>query len=542
MGISRTAASRAQLWLFAGCLLSIGAVPSARAELTDNLLVSPTAMSLGNAVTADPPGIESIHFNPAGLARMTGDTRTDSFFVASVRNSDALEAAPDLDIGGFKGDPLSGTSSGPGRQALYIPIVGLLHFRLPGVALPSIGFTFNQPGSPFTFGTLAYVPMAYSLDRTANPNDPGRFDGALVDIQRLVYLSPSVGYKVSDTLRVGVSVPITYASIAINTDMRFPNKLLGTIGQLQQGSCPSGNGTVFDTLLFGLCGGGPAGMLNPFQKAANFNVEMTAPFDPTINLGVLWEPTDWFALGAVYQSGTKSIYHGTYQFATDPMVRQFASGLNASLLGPILAATTGLPSQIPAVQSGNVISSIPYPSRVQLGVKFKPVDFLQFNMDVSYADWSKWNSLTLQFDQNVNLLELAHIFRISNSTQLTLPLGFRSVVNYGFGMQAQVTDKLAVRVGYEPRKSSIPGNQLSLITPLPDTKLYGLGFQYKFDSGGSLNVGASYMKGTFNVPARSDCNLNCDGFFNLIYNPYAAMKVSGDLIVRYFGLNYTRPF
>ena len=48
--------------------------PAARAALTENLTTNVTAMALGNAVTADPPGIGSIHFNPAGLARLEGDS------------------------------------------------------------------------------------------------------------------------------------------------------------------------------------------------------------------------------------------------------------------------------------------------------------------------------------------------------------------------------------------------------------------------------------------------------------------------------------
>src|SRR5690606_17518878 len=47
--------------------------PSAFSVLSEGLtLANAKALSLGNAVTADPPGIDSIHFNPAGLARIQG--------------------------------------------------------------------------------------------------------------------------------------------------------------------------------------------------------------------------------------------------------------------------------------------------------------------------------------------------------------------------------------------------------------------------------------------------------------------------------------
>jgi hypothetical protein len=89
-------------------------------------------MAMGNAVTADPPGIESIHFNPAGLARLTGTHQIDTVFVASIRNPNKFVSAPDIDIGGFKDDPINGMSSGPVRQAVAIPFIGIPKARLPG--------------------------------------------------------------------------------------------------------------------------------------------------------------------------------------------------------------------------------------------------------------------------------------------------------------------------------------------------------------------------------------------------------------------------
>src|SRR5476649_305122 len=92
------------------------AAPQADAALTENLTTSVTAMALGNAVTADPPGIDSIHFNPAGLARMTGDSESIHNFAASIRTSASFQAPPGFDVGGWTDDPVSGTHTGPVRQ------------------------------------------------------------------------------------------------------------------------------------------------------------------------------------------------------------------------------------------------------------------------------------------------------------------------------------------------------------------------------------------------------------------------------------------
>ena len=45
---------------------------SAQAQLAQNLFIDTKAMSLGNAVTADPVGIMDIHFNPGGLTKLDG--------------------------------------------------------------------------------------------------------------------------------------------------------------------------------------------------------------------------------------------------------------------------------------------------------------------------------------------------------------------------------------------------------------------------------------------------------------------------------------
>ena len=44
----------------------------AQAQLAQNLTIHPKALALGNAVTADPPGVMAIHYNPAGLTRLDG--------------------------------------------------------------------------------------------------------------------------------------------------------------------------------------------------------------------------------------------------------------------------------------------------------------------------------------------------------------------------------------------------------------------------------------------------------------------------------------
>jgi hypothetical protein len=50
------------------------------------------------------------------------------------------------------------------------------------------------------------------------------------------------------------------------------------------------------------------------------------------------------------------------------------------------------------------------------------------------------------------------------------------------------------------------------------------------------------MTGKFYTPANTSCNMNCNTFLNIIYNPYAGQNVSGDIHVRYFGFELNKRF
>lgn len=542
MGLSsrRAGAASSRLALAAAALAAF-AQGDARAAFTENIGVDPVAMSLGNAVTADPPGLNAVHFNPAGLTRLKGNWRSDSVFGASTKPYTSFTQPDGFDIGGWKVDPIGGTQTGPVRQSIFLPVIGVPKARLPFSVAAGLGFSFNQPGSRWTFATATYVPQAVGINRTLDPNDPARFDGRKVVIQRLVYLSPSVAYKVSDTLSVGLAVPIAHQGFALDTDMRMPNKLLGIIGKLQDAWCGD-NGNPVDEFAFGLCGGGKEGRLRPFNKIGSMNLETTAPVDPTYNIGLLWEPSERFAVGAVYQSGTKSAMTGHYVFNAEPMLQRFVEGMYSSLLGPVAASLFGFPTSIPTTQQGNVTLTLPYAEHVQVGFKLRPLRRVQLSLDANWSNWKRWDKLTFQFDQSIKLLEMARIFGQADSTKLVIQRGYRNTIDYGVGLQLNVTDEIALRAGYQPRKSSVPENKIDLISPLPDITIKSLGVGYAAKDGTRIDVGASYASGRFHVPPDGSCNLNCTNFFNAVYNPYAGLDVNGGIRIRYFGVAFTRPF
>ncbi|MFW2075981.1 long-chain fatty acid ABC transporter, partial [Acinetobacter gerneri] len=76
------------------------------AQLGQNLSVDIRSLSLGNAVTADPPGISAIHFNPAGLAKIEGLQTDVQGIVANFNVKRDLSAPAGYNVFGYSDDPL----------------------------------------------------------------------------------------------------------------------------------------------------------------------------------------------------------------------------------------------------------------------------------------------------------------------------------------------------------------------------------------------------------------------------------------------------
>ena len=143
------------------------------AQLAQNLLIgNAKALALGNAVTADPPDIDSIHFNPAGLTRLKGRKSQLKFIMASVDVKGQIISTPAYDEHqkqiGYE-DPLANTHTKVDQFAVYLPGEGTT--PLPFTAAPLAGYSFSPPGANWTFATAVYAPLM--LGFTRKDEDPG---------------------------------------------------------------------------------------------------------------------------------------------------------------------------------------------------------------------------------------------------------------------------------------------------------------------------------------------------------------------------------
>lgn len=517
----------------------------ATAQLGQSLLLDPKALSMGNAVTADPPGIMSIHYNPAGLTKLEDRQLSVTLMnvmlhsEASFEVSEKEEEEGENNLLDIRKDPVAGEESEV-HPAAFLPGVGIVPMHLPVLTLPSGGISVNPPGSKFTFANAVYMPMAAGFYK--EDDDPGRYQGKQIAIQRMTYLSPSFGYKVTDEFSVGAAILFSTQAFAISQDVRAPN-IMTAAGELLQeafGCEEGGNGNDPLVPFVSLCGG----LIGPYKDVGTLSMAMEEKLSPSYNLGVLWEPNDWFAWGANYQSEAKSQLAGHFEFDYTRDFAGFFSGFRSSIFGAIIGAMFQLPTGV-SKETGYVTTEFVYPQHFQTGVKFRVFDRLQFNVDAGWTDYDEWDAFYFEFDRQLDFLNAAKILAPTEATGNTLKqnLNYKSVWSFGFGLEFDVSSRLKARLGYEPRNTSIPDNRRNVMAPLGYADLYGVGLGYRWDLDTDIDLHMSYMESYEEIDAdepSGSLNQNC--LTCVASNPYPGLDVKTKLTIMAAGITFRTKF
>jgi long-subunit fatty acid transport protein len=522
-------------------ILLTGCSTQVFAHLGLNLSVDIRSLTMGNAVTADPPGISAIHFNPAGLTKLKGLQTDVQGIIANFDVQREFSAPPGYNVFGYSDDPLicNDAPDNPSSlctdykdsvrgdveyASLYIPILKKVVDLGPGwpVLAPTGGVSYNPPG----FGS--------------EDKNPGNFMGQQVAIERITYLSPSVAYQVNDQLSLGASIGMSYNAMALKTDLRFPNEMIGVLRMVDESVCgPFRNNSnmITDLLLFGICNANEG--MNPFGQFGKMQVSLEQSLSPSYNLGLMWEPTENFGFGMVYQSSAKMRMKGKYFIDNANAPRELIKGLNSSATGQILAAILGFPGYIPPTESGLIAMDLEYPAHFQAGIKYKVLPDLQVNFDVGWTDFKAWEKFQFEFDRQISALKIAKL--LSNQvtdTSLAFPLGFKSPWSWGIGVEYSANDRLKLRAGYEPRASAIPDDKRNTMVPINNAQLFGLGLGYRFDEDTDIDLSVGFLRSRDNIPANTSSLANKTGVDNLLLNPYAGLNVKTNTKVTILGINY----
>lgn len=193
--------------------------------------------------------------------------------------------------------------------------------------------------SKFKFGIGVYTPFGSSVNW--GENWTGR--AALTSIAlRSIYVQPTVSYKISDKLSIGVGVAAVYGSVNLQRKLLFP-----TLAQPTEEA---------------------KGELDGNTWSWGYNV------------GIYYQPVDQLSIGVSYRSQVNvEVDGGTATFTNIPafFANRFPSG-----------GKTTFKAKLPLPQVFNV------------GIAYKPMPNLTVSAEANYIGWSAYDSLIFDYADN----------------------------------------------------------------------------------------------------------------------------------------------
>jgi long-subunit fatty acid transport protein len=556
----RSGFDSACLWIVALVLFCLVLRPfSAEANFNEQVAISTKAISLANTVTADPPGLMSVHYNPAGLSLLDeGKVFSNGFTLAHIVRTGRFQEDPnfpgfmdtwgpgkpynpdfpndpDSDHGGP--DPLRGTEGTTSGNILYVPFYGPI--SLPAIPAPNLGISHRSPGSRWTFAYANYAAYGGGIEHK-DAGDPLRFGCKSLYLQHLIYAAPSVSYQISDTLSVGASIGMGQTSMGIAMDQRSPNELVALTRVIGDATRDLHIPVVSDmTFPAPWLGGG----LGPYEHVASFRLDMRDDYSPSFNLGLLWQPHHRFSFGLVYQSETQSEMTGNYIFHYSEQFQRHIDWNGSTSYTMQGAGILGLPIKGLPFQAGTVTTTQRFPQRVQAGIMVKPFSRIKWLFDVNWTNWSVIKEDRLQFDQRIHLLQLVKLLGYTGGeSTLLVERNLKDTWSFSTGLEFMVSEALSLRLGYEKRPTSLNYDLFDALYFLPENNFYGTGAELRLKNGLTIDLGMGIlMADKIKVDNNRSTNMNSTDFTKIVYNPYAGLNYEQDTTIYLASFTITMP-
>jgi len=490
------------------------------------------ALSLGNAVTSDPPGIMSIHYNPAGLTQLNegmqlslgltllGTERGDSFEpdynyeVSSPPNTSKFTAQMDT---------VAHTTGKAQSYQMYIPFKGPVHSLVMPLPLP-LGFSYRKPNAKWVVATGTYFPFSWGSAR--QDDDPGRFQGKKFYFQHMIYTSPSVGFQVLKSLSFGISIGTGQSALGLDTDIRCQHDQLAETKE---------RGNNIDGIPF-FYGG-----IGPFDSIGTLNFDVRDDFSPSVNIGALFKPVSWFSFGVVYQSEIDINFKGEYQMSYSQELLKTCQWIRQQQILPNKWTQLGQIDKM--FESGTIdMDGFKIPQRIQMGVMLHPIPEFRFFFDINWTQWSVNDMISLNFDKKLQLLKLPESLGEPALNQtIAYQLNHKDRWNWGFGIEYIPLENMVFRVGYESKDSHVPDESWNLLS-IPQTHYIGTGLGLKLKKGMTLDLALGcHFKQKDSTANNTSINLNAHNPNNLFTAPYEGQNIEVEWRTYIAALNLTMP-
>lgn len=187
--------------------------------------------------------------------------------------------------------------------------------------------------------------------------------------------------------------------------------------------------------------------------------------------GIHIHPLDWLSIGASYRTFMKQDVDGKARF-------------NKSEVSPFLQ-----PAFANAFENMNAQGTIVLPAQTAFGIAVKPWDNLTFEFDATFTQWSSFDELKIDFDDD--LLKGVPIPHLPVTSE-TKEKDWKDVWRLGFGVEYNATEWLDLRLGYAWDQSPMREFAMDALIPAHDRHLFSGGVGLHMDDW-TLDLAYTYL-------------------------------------------------
>jgi long-chain fatty acid transport protein len=373
-----------------------------------------TAYAGGAAAAQD---ASTVHYNPAGMSRLDHDELMIGMELVS----------PDIKFTNqgstiFNGSPLLGSNRGTGGKLAFIPDM----------------FYVTQLTDKLHVGIGLTGP--WGLVTNYDDDWLGRYSEITTSVH-VINVNPSLSYKISDQLSVGIGFDVQHAKALLRQAIDF-----GTV-------CVGALGTATCNAAFNLQPQMDDGIGKVVGRDIGFG----------FNGGILYQPTENLRFGAHYRSRVKLGFTGHARFNLPANVRAFfaAAGAPSAFTDTVAKFNLTIPEQA----SGSAY------------FKFDPRWAVMG--DVTWTRWSRLPGVTITFPATP-----------ATPTNF-LSTNWSNVFRFASGVEHYYSDNLTLRGGFAYDESPVPDSTRG--PGIPDSDHYSLGTGASYRLTDRLTADVSYI-------------------------------------------------
>ena len=169
-------------------------------------------------------------------------------------------------------------------------------------------------------------------------------------------------------------------------------------------------------------------------------------------IGALIKPTDRLGIGLTLRTPTKVKFSGDAEMAGAPLYH--------------ISATSKADREAT------------WPLWLGLGLSYKATDKLTINADAQYTNWKKIDTIGITYDDAIWQASKAHPL-LGAAFNNDFVLNWKDAIQWRFGLEYAISEKLAMRAGYYYDPSPSPADTLNVLLPEITYNVITVGFGYK---------------------------------------------------------------